>query len=77
MDKALQEYYEARFDMMSSQGWKDFIEDVEKIVEAYDKVLDIRDAEELWKRKGQLDILNWVLNLKRESETAWEDLNGS
>jgi hypothetical protein len=77
MDKALQEYYEARFDMMSTQGWKDFIEDVEKIVEAYDKVLDIRDAEELWKRKGQLDILNWVLNLKRESETAWEDLNGS
>jgi hypothetical protein len=77
MDKALQEYYEARFDMMSTQGWKDFIEDVEKIVEAYDKVLDIRDAEELWKRKGQLDILNWVLNLKRESETAWEELNGS
>jgi hypothetical protein len=77
MDKALQEYYEARFDMMSTQGWKDFIEDVEKIVEAYDKVLDIRDVEELWKRKGQLDILNWVLNLKRESETAWEDLNGS
>lgn len=77
MDKALQEYYEARFDMMSTQGWQDFIEDVEKIVEAYDKVLDIRDAEELWKRKGQLDILNWVLNLKRESETAWEDLNGS
>lgn len=77
MDKALQEYYEARFDMMSSQGWQDFIEDVEKIVEAYDKVLDIRDAEELWKRKGQLDILNWVLNLKRESETAWEELNGS
>lgn len=77
MDKALQEYYEARFDMMSTQGWQDFIEDVEKIVEAYDKVLDIRDAEELWKRKGQLDILNWVLNLKRESETAWEELNGS
>lgn len=77
MDKALQEYYEARFDMMSTQGWKDFIEDVEKIVEAYDKVLDIRDAEELWKRKGQLDILNWVLNLKRESEAAWEELNGS
>ena len=77
MDKALQEYYEARFDMMSTQGWQDFIEDVEKIVEAYDKVLDIRDAEELWKRKGQLDILNWVLNLKRESETAWEELDGS
>ena len=77
MDKALQEYYEARFDMMSTKGWQDFIEDVEKIVEAYDKISEIKDTEDLWKRKGQLDILNWVLNLKRESETAWEELNGS
>lgn len=77
MDKALQEYYEARFDMMSSQGWKDLMEDVERIAESYDKVLEIKDAEELWKRKGQLDILNWVLNLKRETDTAWEELNES
>jgi hypothetical protein len=77
MDKALQEYYEARFDMMSTQGWKDFIEDVEKIVEAYDRISEIKDTEDLWKRKGQLDILHWVLNLKRESEVAWEELNES
>lgn len=75
MDKALQEYYEARFEMMSSQGWLDFIEDVEGILANYEKVLDIKDAEELFKRKGQLDILYWIVNLKRESETAWEQLN--
>lgn len=75
MDKALQEYYEARFEMMSSKGWLDFIEDVEGIIANYEKVLDIKDAEELFKRKGQLDILYWIVNLKRESETAWEQLN--
>jgi hypothetical protein len=75
MDKALQEYYEARFEMMSSQGWLDFIEDVESVIANYEKVLDIKDAEELFKRKGQLDILYWIVNLKRESETAWEQLN--
>jgi hypothetical protein len=75
MDKALQEYYEARFEMMSSQGWLDFIEDVESIIANYEKVLDIKDVEELFKRKGQLDILYWIVNLKRESETAWEQLN--
>ena len=75
MDKALQEYYEARFEMMSSRGWLDFIEDVESIIANYEKVLDIKDAEELFKRKGQLDILYWIVNLKRESETAWEQLN--
>lgn len=75
MDKALQEYYEARFEMMSSQGWLDFIEDVESVIANYEKVLDIKDAEELFKRKGQLDILYWIVNLKRESEIAWEQLN--
>ena len=75
MDKALQEYYEARFEMMCSKGWNDFIEDIEKIAQSYDKVLEIKDAEEFWKRKGQLDILNLVLNLKRESTAAWEELN--
>ena len=75
MDKALQEYYEARFEMMSSQGWLDFIEDVESVIANYEKVLDIKDAEELFKRKEQLDILYWIVNLKRESETAWEQLN--
>jgi hypothetical protein len=30
LDKDLQEYYEARFDMMSSKGWKDLQVDIEK-----------------------------------------------
>ena len=77
IDQELDKYYSDRFDMMSTQGWKDFIQDVEKIVEAYDRISEIKDTEDLWKRKGQLDILNWVLNLKRESEVAWEELNGS
>ena len=75
MDKALQEYYEARFDMMSSKGWKDFIEDVEIVANSYDNVLAIDSEKDLYKKQGQLDILNWVLNLKHESERAWEELN--
>jgi hypothetical protein len=75
MDKALQEYYEARFDMMSTKGWKDFLEDVETIVGSYDNVMAIENEKDLYKKQGQLDILNWVLNLKQTSEKAWEELN--
>jgi hypothetical protein len=75
MDKDLQEYYEARFDMMSSKGWKDFIEDVQKIVDSYNNVLGIKGTEEFLTRQGQLDILYWVLNLKQQSESAWKELN--
>lgn len=75
MDKALQEYYEARFDMMTSKGWKDLLEDVEIIIKSYSNVLAIDNEKELYKRQGQLDILLWLSNLKQESERAWEELN--
>jgi hypothetical protein len=74
MDKALQKYYEDRFSMMASDGWKDFIEDVEKIINTYNNVLSLKTSEEFYKRQGQLDILYWVLNLKQESDTAWKEL---
>jgi hypothetical protein len=75
MDKALQKYYEDRFSMMASDGWKDFIEDVEKIVDAYNNVRSLKSSDDLYKRQGQLDILYWVLDLKQESEAAWKELN--
>jgi hypothetical protein len=76
MDKALQEYYEARFDMMASKGWKDLQEDLDKIIESYDNVLAIDNEKDLYKKQGQLDILYYLRNLKQESERAWEELNG-
>lgn len=74
MDKAIQEYYEARFDMMASKGWKDLIEDIEKMVGAYDKIERLTGVEDLFYTKGQLDILNWVINLKQTSEEAYKEL---
>lgn len=75
MDKALQEYYEARFDMMTSKGWKDLLEDVEIIIKSYSNVMVIDNEKDLYKKQGQLDILLWLSNLKQESERAWEELN--
>jgi len=75
MDKALQEYYEARFDMMSSKGWKDLIEDLQIIINSYSNVMAIDNEKDLFKKQGQLDILLWLSNLKQESERAWEEIN--
>ena len=75
MDKALQEYYEARFDMMSSKGWNDLIEDLKIIINSYSNVMAIDNEKDLFKKQGQLDILLWLSNLKQESERAWEELN--
>lgn len=74
MDKDIQEYYEARFDMMASKGWQDFIEDTQKMLDAYNKIERLAGVEDLYYAKGQLDILNWVINLKQTSEEAYREL---
>lgn len=74
MSPELEKYYEDRFTMFLTKGWKDFIEDVEKIKEAVKGVEEISTVEDLYYAKGQLDILNWLLGIKDASEQAYEEL---
>jgi hypothetical protein len=74
MDEKLQAYYEARFSMMATDGWKDLIEDAQKIFDALNNVLPIQNESELQLKKGQLDILQWLLSLKGSSEQSYESL---
>jgi hypothetical protein len=74
MDVKLQRYYEARFDMVSSVGWKDLIDDAEKMRKAIADITSIDSEKLLYLRKGQLDILDWLLTLKEVSEKVYEDL---
>ena len=75
LDKELQEYYEARFDMMSTKGWKDLLIDVDKMIEERNNLMATKSLEELNLRKGQLDVLHWIRTLKQLSEESWEQLN--
>ena len=77
MDKELQQYYEEQFSMFSSKGWKDFIEDYQNLYDVIDDLGTIENEQTLWFRKGQLDILNLVLDRAKTYEAAWMDLNGS
>jgi len=77
LDRELQDYYEARFSTMSSKGWKDFIEDVQKIYDVTNQISSTDNFEGFHKRKGQLDILQWVLTLKEVSEQAYEELQNA
>jgi len=74
LDRELQEYYEERFSTMSSKGWKDLIEDVEQMYEATNQISSTDNFEGFHKRKGQLDILQWLLSLQQVSEQAYEEL---
>jgi hypothetical protein len=74
MDKELQEYYENRFNTMSTPGWIDFIEDAQELFDVYNKINTADSFEDFHKRKGQLDILQWILSLKSVSEQSYEEL---
>jgi hypothetical protein len=75
MNPELQKYYDARFSMMSTQGWIDLMEDVDKMIEPLNNISTIADEKSLQFRKGELSILIWLKNLKQVSERAFEDLN--
>jgi hypothetical protein len=74
IDKKLQSYYENRFSMMATPGWQEFVEDAENMFKALNNVLPIQNETELQLKRGQLDILNWVISLKDSSAQAYEQL---
>jgi len=75
MNQELQRYYEDRFSTMSTQGWLDLMEDIDKMIEPLNNISTIADEKSLQFRKGELSILIWLKNLKQVSERAFEDLN--
>jgi hypothetical protein len=74
LDKKLQSYYENRFSMMSTDGWQDLMEDAQSMFNSLNHVLSIQNETDLMVKKGQLDLLQWLLNLKPASEQAYEQL---
>ena len=71
----LQKYYEARFDLMSKEGWKDLMEDIDTMIESLNNISTIPDEKSLQFKKGELSILTWLRTLKEVSERAFEELN--
>ena len=74
MEKELQEYYDNAFDMMASKGWKDLLEDFDKLKTNINDVTLTTDTQDLFFRKGQLDILDLILKRKEACEKVYEDL---
>ena len=75
MTPELQKYYESRFDMMSTEGWKDLTVDIDIMIDSLNNLSVIPDEKTLMFKKGELSILTWLKTLKEVSERAYEELN--
>jgi len=75
LNPELQRYYENRFSMMGSDGWKELMEDIDTMISALNNISVIPDEQSLQFKKGELSILTWLKTLKQVSERAYEELN--
>lgn len=71
----LQKYYEDQFSMMATQGWKDIIEDFKELKASINDITLTTDTQNLYFRKGQLDILDLILKRKDTCDKVYEELN--
>ena len=75
MAPELQKYYEDQFSMMATQGWADLVEDFQKLKESINDITLTTDTQDLFLRKGQLDILDLILQRKETCEKVYEELS--
>jgi trehalose/maltose hydrolase-like predicted phosphorylase len=75
MTPELQRYYEDRFSMMASEGWKELLIDIDNMIVSLNNISVIQDERSLQFKKGELSILTWLKTLKQVSEVAYEELN--
>jgi hypothetical protein len=73
MTPELQQYYEARLSMMTGPAWLQLIEDLEAMRTQYENIRNC-DTATLEFRKGQVDILDYLIGLKDLSQRAYEEL---
>lgn len=72
----LEKYYQERFILFTSQGWKDLIEDIKDMEAATNKISGV-SIDDLRYKQGELAIMNWLLSLEDISKKAYEDLNNA
>lgn len=74
MDKDLEKYYEEQFSMFMTQGWKDFMEDIEKMLDATDRIQGVANDRELQFRLGELSILKLIANRQEMANRTYNEL---
>lgn len=74
MTPNLQKYYDESFNMMATQGWAELLEDLYKLKDSLNNLSLVTDTQDLFFRKGQIDILDLILKRKDTCEQVYQEL---
>lgn len=73
MTPDVQKYYEDYFELFSTDGWKQLMQDVEGNKETF-KIESIENNESLKNIQGQLYVLNMLLGFESMIRTSYENI---
>jgi hypothetical protein len=68
------EILEKRLELFSNEAWGLFSEELTSMAETLESIQTIDDEKTLFLRKGQVDILNMMINLEETTKLALDQL---
>jgi hypothetical protein len=75
VDQETQKYYDNYFTLFSTDGWKQLIEELKQNALVINSVEATKDKNDLYVRKGQLNVLAYILNLESTTNTNYDELD--
>lgn len=68
------EILEDRLELFSSDAWSTFTNELADMAESLENIQTINDEKTLFLRKGQVDMLNMIINLEETTKLALDQL---
>jgi hypothetical protein len=75
VDQETQQYYDNYFTLFSTDGWKQLIEELKQNTLVINSVEATKDANDLYMRKGQINVLAYILNLESTTNANYDELD--
>jgi hypothetical protein len=73
MDQETQQYYDAYFSLFLTDGWKQLMQDFGNNVLQINSIEATKDADDMFFRKGQLNVLAHLINMETIVTTNYEE----
>ena len=74
MNEAHIEHYEKIQEMLMTDGWKNVEKELSDLVEAIGSIEAVKNSDELFYKKGQLNIANLIMNLPHTVDSTLDVL---
>ncbi len=74
LDQETEQYYNKYFDLFNNPGWKQLIEELQQNALVINSVEATKDENDLYVRKGQLNVLAYILNFETTTNTNYQEI---